>query len=306
MTPLLSHAGIAPVLALLLNAFIWGISWWPLRQLHSMGIHPLWATAFIYALAAILIWLWRRQVLKQVAGTPLLWWVLIASGITNAAFNWAVSMGDVVRVVLLFYLMPLWSLLLARLLLSEPMTAGTGLRALLSVTGAACVVADPASSTGHTAAAHSMLADSLAVLSGFACALNAAMLRRGAALPGEDKAMAMFLGSVTVAGSSAALFSSELLGATAGVAWPSFSSEWVAPIFGLALVFLMSNLCLQYAVARLKASVTAVVMPCEVVFAAITAIWWGGATLHMGVAVGGMLILFSVLASVQNQSLRRD
>ena len=29
------------------------------------------------------------------------------------AFNWAVTVGDVVRVVLLFYLMPAWSVLLA-------------------------------------------------------------------------------------------------------------------------------------------------------------------------------------------------
>ena len=31
------------------------------------------------------------------------------------------TIGDVVRVVLLFYLMPLWAVLLARLLLREPL-----------------------------------------------------------------------------------------------------------------------------------------------------------------------------------------
>jgi hypothetical protein len=30
----------------------------------------------------------------------------VASGLTNVGFNWAVTVGDVVRVVLLFYLMP--------------------------------------------------------------------------------------------------------------------------------------------------------------------------------------------------------
>ena len=38
---------------------------------------------------------------------------------TNVGFNWAVTMGDVVRVVLLFYLMPLWAVLLAWPLLGE-------------------------------------------------------------------------------------------------------------------------------------------------------------------------------------------
>ena len=41
---------------------------------------------------------------------------MLAAGTTNATFNWAVTLGDVVRVVLLFYLMPLWAVLLARLL----------------------------------------------------------------------------------------------------------------------------------------------------------------------------------------------
>jgi hypothetical protein len=40
-----------PVLALVFNAFVWGVSWWPFRQLHGAGVHPLWATALMYALA---------------------------------------------------------------------------------------------------------------------------------------------------------------------------------------------------------------------------------------------------------------
>jgi drug/metabolite transporter (DMT)-like permease len=39
------------VLALLFNAFVWGVSWWPLRRLEQAGVHPLWATALIYLLA---------------------------------------------------------------------------------------------------------------------------------------------------------------------------------------------------------------------------------------------------------------
>ncbi|NLZ42208.1 MAG: EamA family transporter, partial [Comamonadaceae bacterium] len=37
----------AAVLALLVNAFTWGVSWWPLRQLQAAGVHPLWATVLI-------------------------------------------------------------------------------------------------------------------------------------------------------------------------------------------------------------------------------------------------------------------
>ena len=38
------------------------------------------------------------------------------------------TIGDVVRVVLLFYLMPLWTVLLARVVLHERLTAGGWLR----------------------------------------------------------------------------------------------------------------------------------------------------------------------------------
>jgi len=73
----------------------------------------------------------------------------------------------------------------------------------------------------------------------------------------------------------------------------------VLPALGLALAFLGANLCLQYGAARLSATVTAVVMPCEVLFAALTAVWWGGATLHdfafailVGIIVGTYSSIF--------------
>ena len=30
-----------PVAALMVNAFTWGVSWWPFRQLEAQGLHPL-------------------------------------------------------------------------------------------------------------------------------------------------------------------------------------------------------------------------------------------------------------------------
>jgi EamA domain-containing membrane protein RarD len=56
---------------------------------------------------------------RELLRTPALWVLVLAAGTTNATFNWAVTIGDVVRVVLLFYLMPLWAVLLARALLGE-------------------------------------------------------------------------------------------------------------------------------------------------------------------------------------------
>ena len=281
-----------PVLALLVNAFVWGVSWWPFRHLQALGLHPLWATTLVYVLSAVAIVAWRPAALRQLVTQPALWLIFLASGATNATFNWSVSIGDVVRVVLLFYLMPLWSLLLARLILKERLTASAMVRVSMALAGAALVLSHGESAGASHAA---FLPDFLAILGGMAFALNNVMLKRAAARPEEGRALAMFLGGVVVAGLTAATLSA---GGAAGVAWPVAASAWILPAFGLAVVFMGSNLCLQYGAARLSAAATAVVMPCEVLFAALTSVWWGGAVLHPTVLVGGALILSAALASV--------
>ncbi len=290
-TPLPRPRSAGPVLALLVNAFVWGVSWWPFRQLQAIGLHPLWATTLIYALSALAIVAWRPQALREFLAYPALWLIFLGSGATNATFNWAVSIGDVVRVVLLFYLMPLWSLLLARLILKERLTGSAVVRVVMALAGAALVV----SQGDHEAARAGVLPDVLAVLGGFAFALNNVMLKRESARPEQARALAMFLGGAVVAGLTAAALSSA---GTAGVRWPVASAAWLLPALGLAIAFMASNLCLQYGAARLSAAATAVVMPCEVLFAALTSVWWGGATLHPTVLVGGALILAATLASV--------
>jgi len=294
--PHLRRGAAAPALALLVNAFVWGVSWWPFRQLAERGLHPLWATVVIYVLSALAISAWRPRALRQVATEPALWLIFLASGTTNATFNWAVSIGDVVRVVLLFYLMPLWALLLARVILHEPLTRAAGVRVALAMAGAALVLShgEP-QGAGGAATGGLHLPEGLALLGGFAFALNNVMLKRQAARPGEGRALAMFLGGAAVAGATAALLSAW---GGAGVGWPSGMPGWALPAVGLAGAFMASNLCLQYGAARLSAGVTAVIMPCEVLFAALTAAWWGAATLHASVLAGGALILLATLLSV--------
>lgn len=297
MTATLPRPGSAgPVFALLVNAFVWGVSWWPFRHLQAMGLHPLWATTLIYVFSAVAIIAWRPGSLRQLATHPALWLIFIASGATNATFNWAVSIGDVVRVVLLFYLMPLWSLLLARVILKERLTAGSVLRVVMALGGAALVLSHGESAEGgNVASSTGMLPDVLALLGGLAFALNNVMLKRESAQPEEGRALAMFFGGAVVAGITAACLSTT---GAAGVHWPVGAGAWVLPACGLAIAFMVSNLCLQYGAGRLSAAATAVVMPCEVLFAALTSVWWGGATLHPTVLAGGALILAATLASV--------
>jgi drug/metabolite transporter (DMT)-like permease len=84
------------VAGLLLNAFVWGVSWWPFRQLESQGLHPLWSTALIYAVAVVCVLCWRPRAWQGLWHFPALWLLMLASGLTNVGFNWAVTTGDVV------------------------------------------------------------------------------------------------------------------------------------------------------------------------------------------------------------------
>ena len=279
--------------ALVFNAFVWGTSWWPLRRLQEAGLHPLWATAIIFTVASLAIAIARPRACLQVARTPALWLLVAAAGLTNASFNWAIVIGDVVRVVLLFYLMPLWTVLLARVVLGERLTQAAALRVALGAVGAAIVLWPSNASDATTSDFLALLplprslADWLGVVGGFSFAFNNVMLRREAGRPEEGRSLAMFLGGAVVAAALAAFLTAS--GAAArppAPAWP-----WLALTGALTLVFLAGNLSLQYGAARLPANRTAVVMLTEVVFASLSALALGGGALTLRLIIGGAFIV---------------
>jgi len=274
---------------------VWGLSWWPFRQLQALGLHPLWATVLVYLVAVVAIVVARPAALQQLLRTPALWVLLAASGATNAAFNWAMTIGDVVRVVLLFYLMPLWAVVLARLLLREALTAMAALRVALALAGAA-VVLWPAGGGWPLPAT---LPDALGLIGGFSFALNNVMLRREAARPEEGRALAMFAGGVLVAGALA-----TALAWRDQVPWvPAPAPAWLLGALALSALFLLSNLALQHGAARLPANVTAVVMLTEVVFAAGSALLLGRGGLTAPLLLGGALIVAAaVLAGLERRA----
>jgi len=282
--------------ALVANAFVWGTSWWPMRRLHDSGLHPLWTTSLTFALASLAMALARPRAVAQVLRTPALWVLVVAAGCTNAGFNWAVVIGDVVRVVLLFYLMPLWTVLLARVVLGERLTRAAAVQIALGTLGALVVLwpDGPQPGTGAGAVAWPLprsLADWLGVAGGFSFAFNNVMLRREANRPEEGRSLAMFAGGALVAGALAAALAAG--GRIAPPPPPTFT--WVALALVVTVVFVAGNLCLQYGAARLPANRTAVVMLTEVVFASISALALGGGAATPRLALGGALIVAGAL-----------
>jgi drug/metabolite transporter (DMT)-like permease len=291
-TPAPGASRALPVLALTLNAFTWGVSWWPFRELQARGLHPLWATLLIYALAVAAITLWRRGAWGELLRTRSLWLLVLASGTTNAAFNWGVTVGDVVRIVLLFYLMPLWAVLLARWLLHEAAGRGAWLRVALALVGAALVLWPEG---GAGLPLPRTLAEWLGVLGGFTFALNNVLLRREAQQPPAARALAMFLGGSVVAGTLAAALALQ-----GSLPWPPAPAPgWMAGALAMGAAFMVGNMALQYGASKLPANVTAVVMTSEVLFASISAVLLGAGRVTPALAAGGALIVVAALLSTR-------
>ncbi|MDO9166974.1 MAG: DMT family transporter, partial [Rhodoferax sp.] len=268
----------------------WGVSWWPFRALQDHGLHPLWATAIIYVFALLCLLVLRPRAWQGFLKHPLLWLLVLASGLTNVGFNWAVTVGDVVRVVLLFYLMPAWVVLLAWPLLGEKPTAGSVLRLALALTGVVIVLKTPASPWPVPES----LADWLALMGGFSFALTNILLRRLNQTPGESRMLAMFGGGAVMATGVA------LVGMALGLvaAPPAPGMAWAGLALFISLAFLVGNLALQYGAARLSASATSLIMLSEVVFASVSSVVLGTGELSTRTLLGGALILMASLLAV--------
>ena len=286
----LAASSALPALALLFNAMVWGMTWIAFKALHQQGLHPLWSTALVYGGALVVLVALRPSGLRGLWQNPQLLLLAVAAGMTNVSFNWAVTIGDVVRVVLLFYLMPVWSTGLAWWLLGERPTVAALVRLALALAGVVLVLYKP----GAMGGAPTGLADALALLGGFSFALTNALLRRWRDTPQTARATAMFIGGAGLSTLIALLLGVALSPTTAVGAW----LPWAA---ALVVAFLCVNLALQYGAARLPAQVTALIMLSEVVFASVSAVLLGAASPSASTWIGGALIMSAALFVVIRQ-----
>lgn len=282
-----------PVLGLVFNALVWGVSWWPLRRLQEHGLHAVWATAVFFAIGVLVIGLSRPSAWRVVAARPRLWALALAAGATNAAFNWGVATGEVVRVVLLFYLMPVWAVLLAWWMLGERITPGAMLRVGLALAGAV-IVLRPADGGWP---AFDGLADWLGLAGGLGFAFTNVLLRQLATEQAPARALAMFSGGLILP----SVLGLVLMGQGQVAPPPAPQPYWVLLALGMGLLFVASNMALQYAAARLPVRITSVIMLTEVVFAAVTSVWWGGESLSLPVLGGGALILAAAVLAARDE-----
>lgn len=277
------------VFGLLANATVWGLSWIGFKSLNAQGLHPLWMTAVISGAAFGALFAAKPSATMEVLRSPALRMVLLAAGFTNICFNTAVTLGDVLRVTLLFYLMPVWAAVLAHFFLGEPVNRAQTVRLLVGLLGAMMVLWQPSMGLPIPAS----LADWLGIAGGFFFALNNVSLRHAQAASDNARAQAMFMGGFVCSTGLAILLASN-----GAILWPTALADAALPAAALelslwAILFLIANYGVQYGAARLPANVTALIMLTEIFIAGVSSALLGTSSLNWQVLVGGILILVS-------------
>ncbi len=281
----------AAILALLTGALVWGLIWYPYRILRDAGIDGIAASTATYAIALALgLVLFRGKLVRLTPSWPLLWFVLAAGG-CNLGYVLATLGGEVVRVLLLFYLAPLWTVLLSRLLLGERLSRVGAFVVALSLAGAATILWQ--AQTGVPLPQDA--ADWLGLGAGFSFALFNVLSRYISEITIEMKSLVSFAGVVVIGG----LMMLAGIGANAGAAalpgsW--LSALWLIALLGLVLVVV--NFVVQYGLARVASNRAIVIMLSEVGFAALSS--WLLADEVLGVrelAGGAMIVAAGVLSA---------
>lgn len=276
-------AGRVPVLLLMGTSLVWGCTWIPLKAFAATPLAGATLMLLAYGAVAITGWLCGRR-----------WWqspdndwrallgIGLLGGYASVAFNLSVMYGDVVRMMSLFYTLPVWAVLGGRLFLGEPLTWRRGLAVLLALAGAWLILGGV-----NLLSSPPGWLDALALSAGLAFSLNNLLFRATAARPIPSKILAMFSGS--------ALLSLGIL--LVGLQpWPQ-GVTLMSLAAGIAFGFgwlLLANIGTQWSVTRLEAGRAAVIIILELVAAVLTSMWlndehllpveWCGAALILSAA----------------------
>ncbi len=127
---------LAPSLAILWSALLWGTLWIPLRRIDAAGASGAAAVTAGFLLPLVLLLPFalarRRRILKS--GWAL-WMTGLLLALSIALYAEGLLRGTVARVLLAFYLTPVWSTLFERLFLGEPIAGRRGATILLGLAG---------------------------------------------------------------------------------------------------------------------------------------------------------------------------
>jgi drug/metabolite transporter (DMT)-like permease len=271
-----------PIFSLLLGAASWGILWYPFRVMQAGGLSVAVATVLCYSVTFLVGAVALRHVWREFL--PNLKWLIaigLAAGTTNVAYLVAVMEAEVLRIVLLFYLSPLWTVPLARMILREQLKFTGYLTMAIAMIGAFVMLwraelGLPAPRNAH---------EWLGLCAGFCFALSNVLVKRTATVTPAAKSMAIAIGVVVVA-LPVALWNTPGIGT-----WAAAAAPHTAIIVVVGVVLLVTSITLQYGLTKVSANHAAVILLFELVVAAVAAHYLAGENSRMQDWIGGALIV---------------
>jgi drug/metabolite transporter (DMT)-like permease len=277
--------------ALIYGAISWGVIWYPYRLLNDIGIAGVQSSVLSYTLALLIggILFWRRY--TAIATVPAsAYWLSLVAGWTNLAYVLAIIDGEVMRVMLLFYLSPLWTLLLARIWLHERWQRPQLLAIALSLIGAELMLTDgslglpwPQSSS-----------DWLALSAGIGFSITNVITRFSTHLSIAAKSMLVWLGVFCLA--VIVLF---WQGGVAGFTMlSSVNMHAMGLLLIIALMITSATLLVQYGVTKIPAIQASVLFMFELIVAAVAAYFLANEAMSVIEMAGGLCIVAAGLLSV--------
>jgi drug/metabolite transporter (DMT)-like permease len=287
-----SNQNALPVIALLVGAAIWGLLWYPYRLLEQAGITGPAATAITYVVALLLGLLVFRNNLQRsrIFGRypHLLLWIGLCAGWANLAYVLGVIHGEIMRVMLLFYLAPLWTIVFARLLLDEVLSLHGYLIIAFSLAGAIIMLWQPE----HGFLLPSSYGDWMGISAGFMFALSNVLSRKDQYHGIRLKSVAVWIGVALVA-FGYSLFLPDL-------PIPSdISAGTYLLLLGVGLTVFALSLVVQYGLTHTPANQAIVIMLFELVVAGIGAYFLTNEVMTLREWIGGAMIVSASLFSAR-------
>jgi drug/metabolite transporter (DMT)-like permease len=280
-------SGIA-VTGLLTGALVWGLLWYPYRILEETGVSGAPATLATYSVAlliAVALFYRDLRVLRRL--DPMLVAIGLTAGWTNLAYVLGMIHGQVMQVLLLFYLAPLWTLVFARIILKERAGAVGVLVVLLSLIGAAIMLWK----SGIPVPIPRSFAEWLGLSSGVTFALSNVLIRRAHHLDIRVKAVAVFGGVVLMA-----LIVIPMDGASAAEPLRA-GLPAIGLIVLLGVVIFATNLAVQYGLTGVGANQAIVLLLSELIIAAVSSYFLAGEAMRWNQWLGGAMIVGASLLS---------
>lgn len=278
---------------LLFGAVVWGIIWYPYRLLEDAGISGVVASFMTYFFALLLglaVFARRWRKVPHIAWGTVLPLALVA-GWTNLAYVLAVIDGEVMRVLLLFYLSPLWTLLLAQVLVDEHPGPRGLLVIAMSLLGAFIMLWHP-----DRPPLPQNHAEWLALSAGFGFALTNVLTRRAAQLTLPAKSFAVWAGMVVM---------SLLFVPFSHIPVPALveitSGQWWL-MFWLGVILMLTTMLVQYGITHTLVTRASVIFLFELVVAALSSWWLANEAMTLREWLGGVLIVAAAVFAAQGES----